>query len=187
MEEKKPDTEELLINSFKKLFLDYSFGKITIKMITDEAEVIRPTFYNYFQDKSAVFDLILEKELFSSIYDLVEIGMTEEAFKMVFTYFDKYREFYQKAFDITGQNSFEETLWYKFEEFFLDLFEQYTLKDAEGLKVLTNKNVADYYTMSTIFIIRRWVTTDGYQEYDVDDMMNTYKYLITHSIWEIFE
>jgi len=53
--------------------------------------------------------------------------------------------------------------------------------------MLTNKNVADYYTMSTMFSIRRWVTTDIYKEYTVDDMMNTYKYLATHSIWEIFE
>lgn len=187
MAQKEPDTEELLINSFKELLLVHPFGKITIKMITDEAEVIRPTFYNYFQDKSAIFDAILEKELFNSLYGLMDIGMTEEALKMAFSYFDMHREFYQKAFEITGQNSFEETLWNKFEEFFLELFDQYTLKDEKELKVLTDKNVADYYTMSTVFIIRRWITTDLYIEYTVDDLMNTYKYLVTHSIWEIFE
>ena len=33
-----------------------SFDKITIKMITDQAGVIRPTFYNYFQDKYEVME-----------------------------------------------------------------------------------------------------------------------------------
>lgn len=88
---------------------------------------------------------------------------------------------------LCNEISVEDTLWNKFDEFFLSLFEQYTLKDAEELKVLTNKNVADYYTMSTVFIIRRWITMDIYNEYTVDDLMNTYKYLVTHSIWEIFE
>jgi len=134
MVQKEPDTEELLINSFKELLLAHPFGKITIKMITEEAEVIRPTFYNYFQDKSAIFNVILEKELFSSIYDLVEIGMTEEALKMVFTYFDRHRDFYQKAFEITGQNSFEETLSYKFENLFLDFSTSIHLKMRKNLK-----------------------------------------------------
>ena len=42
-------TKELLADSFRTLVLTVPFQKISIKMITDGAHVIRPTFYNYFQ------------------------------------------------------------------------------------------------------------------------------------------
>ena len=44
-------TKELLADSFRELVLTTPFSKISIKTITDGAHVIRPTFYNYFQDK----------------------------------------------------------------------------------------------------------------------------------------
>ena len=43
MEQIKELTKRLIANSFKELLLQNSFEKITIKMITDHANVIRPT------------------------------------------------------------------------------------------------------------------------------------------------
>ena len=51
MEQIKELTKRLIANSFKELMLQIPFEKITIKMITDHASVIRPTFYNHFHDK----------------------------------------------------------------------------------------------------------------------------------------
>lgn len=51
MERKGEATKHQLAESFKELMLKGSFDKITIRMITEQAGVIRPTFYNYFQDK----------------------------------------------------------------------------------------------------------------------------------------
>ena len=45
MEDKKELTKDLLTASFRELVLQIPFEKITIKMITDGAGVIRPTFY----------------------------------------------------------------------------------------------------------------------------------------------
>ena len=56
------DTKKILAESFKKHLLK-RFEKITIKMITDDAGVIRPTFYNYYRDKYEVFEYILDEEL----------------------------------------------------------------------------------------------------------------------------
>ena len=50
-------TKALLGKKFKELVVKKSFDKITIKMITDEAGVIRPTFYNYFRDKYEVMGM----------------------------------------------------------------------------------------------------------------------------------
>ena len=43
MERKRELTKILLAESFKELLIKGSFDKITIKMITDQAGVIRPT------------------------------------------------------------------------------------------------------------------------------------------------
>ena len=45
------EIDVLLAESFKKLARTRPIEKITIREITDEAGVIRPTFYNHFQDK----------------------------------------------------------------------------------------------------------------------------------------
>ena len=50
-EVKKELTKDLLALSFKELIMKMPFEKITVKMITDGADVIRPTFYKHFQDK----------------------------------------------------------------------------------------------------------------------------------------
>ena len=50
MEDKKELTKDLLTLSFRELILKTPFDKITIKMITDGAGVIRPTFYKHFQE-----------------------------------------------------------------------------------------------------------------------------------------
>lgn len=49
MERKGEATKHQLAESFKELMLKGSFDKITIRMITEQAGVIRPTFYNYFR------------------------------------------------------------------------------------------------------------------------------------------
>ena len=51
-------TKALIGESLKVLMRNHPFEKITIKMITDEAGVIRPTFYNYFCDKYEVVEWI---------------------------------------------------------------------------------------------------------------------------------
>ena len=45
MERKREATKILLEEGLKELMKSHSFDKITVKMITDEAGVIRPTFY----------------------------------------------------------------------------------------------------------------------------------------------
>ena len=56
MERKSELTKALLGEKFKELVAKKGFEKLTIKIITDAAGVIRPTFYNYFQDKYEVME-----------------------------------------------------------------------------------------------------------------------------------
>ena len=50
--------DTLLAESLKELTIKQPIEKITIKEITDKAGVIRPTFYNHFQDKYELLELL---------------------------------------------------------------------------------------------------------------------------------
>ena len=80
-------TKELLADSFRTLVLTVPFQKISIKMITDGAHVIRPTFYNYFQDKYEVIEFLFDQDIGSKVEVMIENDMEQEAIKLMFTFF----------------------------------------------------------------------------------------------------
>ena len=59
----KNAVDTLLAESFKELTLKQPIEKITIKEITDKAGVIRPTFYNHFQDKYELIEWIIISQI----------------------------------------------------------------------------------------------------------------------------
>ena len=78
MEQIKELTKRLIANSFKELLLQNSFEKITIKMITDHANVIRPTFYNHFHDKYELLEWIFRDEVLDEAEIFEREGKIEE-------------------------------------------------------------------------------------------------------------
>ena len=78
MRAKKEDTKVLIVESFRKLMLEHSFDKITIKMITDEANLIRPSFYNHFADKYELLEFICYKDVFEGTALLIDNKMYRE-------------------------------------------------------------------------------------------------------------
>ena len=99
--------DELLTESFKELAKSQPIEKITIREITEKAGVIRPTFYNHFQDKYELLERIIYTELIGPIRPLVENGLVHEGLVLLFTNMEKDREFYIRASRLEGQNSFE--------------------------------------------------------------------------------
>ena len=85
-------TKELLADSFRTLVLTVPFQKISIKMITDGAHVIRPTFYNYFQDKYEVIEFLFDRDIGSKVEVMIENDMEHEAIKLMFICFEKNKE-----------------------------------------------------------------------------------------------
>lgn len=71
MERKSELTKALLGEKFKELVAKKGFEKLTIKIITDAAGVIRPTFYNYFQDKYEVMEWLLWEDVFKEVSELM--------------------------------------------------------------------------------------------------------------------
>ena len=116
----KPDVEQMLMQSLKELVLVIPLEKITIKEITDKAQVIRPTFYNHFQDKYEVVERIIKDEILQPIRPLLQNDMIDESMILIFSNLQKEKEFYTKLAKTTGQNSFEEIVRKCVEELLLE-------------------------------------------------------------------
>ncbi|MCR4588871.1 MAG: TetR/AcrR family transcriptional regulator C-terminal domain-containing protein [Lachnospiraceae bacterium] len=96
-----------IAESFKELALTNSIEKITIKEITDKAGLIRPTFYNHFQDKYELLEWIIQSDIFEPSKVLALQGYIDEALLIIFTNLYKEKNFYRRASHLEGQNSFE--------------------------------------------------------------------------------
>ncbi|MCR5416593.1 MAG: TetR/AcrR family transcriptional regulator C-terminal domain-containing protein [Pseudobutyrivibrio sp.] len=98
----------VLAESLKELAASKPIDKITIKEITDKAGVIRPTFYNHFQDKYELLEWITVNELFAPVDPLLSNGMLKEGVTFVLTTMEREKDFYKRAAQLEGQNSFNE-------------------------------------------------------------------------------
>ena len=87
----------VLAESLKELATKKPIDKITIKEITDKAGVIRPTFYNHFQDKYELLEWITVNELFAPVEPLLANGMFKEAVTFTLTALEKEKSFYLRA------------------------------------------------------------------------------------------
>ena len=177
----------LISESYKKLVLLYPYEKITIKMITDGADLIRPTFYNHFRDKNEVFEWILREELINILHSLINNKMEKEAIKMIFVYFGNNKEFYRKLFMITGQNSFEEVLENSIFRIFFQIMENRGNKDEKEL-FPTRENILRYYSMGLVYIIKMWISdVNRNNMFSPEEVYESYIFLITHSLLDYID
>lgn len=186
MKNKKDTTRILLGESLQTLMLQYPFDKITIKMIADEAGVIRPTFYNYFQDKYELLEWIFITDIVDKVKDMTDAGMEKEGIKLFFRLIEKDKAFYRKAITITGQNSFETVLRNHIYELFYDKIIRSPHKASMEIKLLTSESMALYYSQGLVNIVKFWLTP-GNDSASSDDIMEAYFYMLSHSIFDILE
>ncbi|EKY29111.1 TetR/AcrR family transcriptional regulator C-terminal domain-containing protein [Clostridium celatum] len=182
MNNKKEDVHLALIESFKKLILKQSFDKITIKMITDGAGLIRPTFYNHFADKYEVLEEICYEDLFKGSEMLIENRMPYEAIQYMFSRIENNKEFYEQAIKVTGQNSFEEIINNNLIHMFKVLLKQYD-KNSNSQEKFSVDDIAEYYSRGLTFIIKRWIE-DGIN-ISAKDLTKKYEILVTNSLDDI--
>lgn len=181
MEQIKELTKRLIANSFKELLQQTPFEKITIKMITDHANVIRPTFYNHFHDKYELMEWMLKDEILEKVYRLEEEGKFEEGIKLIIAQFYNDKEYYKKAFEIIGQNGFAETLSDLLTEYFCGLARK-QVKHHRDLNVPA-EFIGRYYSSGLISVLKL-VVEYGDKE-SIDELIDTYNYLMSHTIYEL--
>ena len=175
-EVKKELTKDLLALSFKELIMKMPFEKITVKMITDGADVIRPTFYKHFQDKYEILEYILEKEIKDKIRVLIENDMEDDLLRLLFTCLSKDKEFYKRLYLIEGPNSFDHLMF----QFIYD-----TLKSPAKLQILSRETIARFYTFGLADSVKYAIMHDI--TYTPEEIAAAYDYLIHNSAFDLVE
>lgn len=183
MERKGEMTKALLGQKFKELVVKKSFDKITIKMITDEAGVIRPTFYNYFQDKYEVMEWLLWEDIFKSATELVKMNMGRSALEMIFKKIAADKEYYARVFEVKGQNSFEDMLFQSICDLVYVVVEHNPVHIKEG-EIISRETFLQYEAMTLVNGIKYWILRHR-DEISAEEAVKFYEFLVSHSLIDI--
>lgn len=183
METKRDLTKELLAECFKKLLETTPFDKITIKMITGEAGLIRPTFYKHFQDKYEVVEWIFKTEVTDQVDVLLEERRERDACLLFFRALEKERSFYRRCCQMDeNPNSFLNVLTRYLYQRFLDFAGAYS-GSISGSKALTREMAASYYSYGMVNITEDWILRRI--NCSADEFADAALFLLTHSIRDL--
>lgn len=149
-------TRTAINDAFWKLMHKMDFEDITIRDITDEADIHRATFYLHFEDK---YDL-LEKNICEMFYKLIEEDEALLASNASFSYdillkfvlhCDEYFDFYSTMLHNRGTLFFEKT----FKEFLLE--RQKMRYDFFPGEFVERELSIQFYTSAVIGSIEWWI------------------------------
>lgn len=185
MDNKRELTNELIAESLKELTQTMPFEKITIRMITEKAGVIRPTFYYHFQDKYETLEWIVGKQLLKGIDMLLACGMFDEAAKMIFIRLWEEKEFYSKAFAITGQNGFINIFIGEVYKLLAARIGDAVRQYEKDVPLLDNSMVAKYFSVNLVVFASDWMLGKK-SEISAEEMADAYIYLLRHTYLELF-
>lgn len=158
-----------LSGSLRDLMTRNLFEKITIKKICDETGVIRATFYNYFDDKYDCLNWIVYHDLVEGTKEHIEEGDFNSAFSVILKTVDHYRAFYRAAYQVTGQNAFEDMVRENMKIIVGDYLNRY--RKESYLAKYDNQTLASYFAEGFAFHIRIFAQGTKYSVEDMKQMM----------------
>lgn len=183
----KNSIDEMLADSFMEIAEKIPIEKITIKEITDKAGVIRPTFYNHFQDKYEVIEWILRYRVFATVEVLLKNGMLKEAIILIFRNMQNNKAFYIHAAKLAGQNSFGSIVEKCVREAFKEVFLEDVGKPSSLARHpwMNKEMVAGYYANGITYILLQWIQTG--MMVPAEEMAVICEYIETKSLHDIVE
>lgn len=177
-----PSVDDQLAESFKQLVLKRPIEKITIKEITSLAGVIRPTFYNHFQDKYELLEWIIRRDLVAPISPMIGKGRSDAALELLFSGIQKEADFYTRARKLEGQNSFESIVLKCIEDVLKNAMDGQKIKEG-ALNDLPLDNIVHYYAKSMCFILLNWI--DEGMKKSSEEMVRIYRFVRDHSFEDL--
>ncbi|WP_028243008.1 TetR/AcrR family transcriptional regulator C-terminal domain-containing protein [Pseudobutyrivibrio ruminis] len=173
----------VLAESLKELATVKPIDKITIKEITDKAGVIRPTFYNHFQDKYELLEWITVNELFAPVDPLLSNGMLKEGVTFILTTMEHEKEFYKRAAALEGQNSFNEIYNRCVAKAVLKYIDVERLAAMADYKWLKKELVADFLAHSISWVTIQWIKRG--MNVPVEELADVYIKIFRSPIMEV--
>ena len=177
------ETDYLLAKSFKEIACEKPVEKITIKDITDRAGVIRPTFYNHFQDKYELLEWIIQAELLEPMQPLLKAVMVTEALMLMFTNMEKDKAFYMKIHKMDGPVTFHQVAIKCAGDVLLRILEEVKSGNKPRYQWLTPKFVANYYAHAMCLVAEEWI--DAGMAVPPREMAEAYHLIVTSSMEDI--
>ncbi len=156
---KSESTDVALAEGLKSLMTRMPFEKITIRDITDEASVIRTTFYNHFQDKYDLLDWIFYEYYIKPSNQLIENNMLLEAFRLMIKNMEKDKDFFFRAAR-SNENSLNDVMFRSYRDAVLKVVQSVDMHLSEINPFLTEKLFAEYYANNITFIVTKWIEMD---------------------------
>ena len=155
MEYRKGMMKTFLLENLRALMIKNMFEKITIKQICDETGVIRATFYSYFDDKYDCLNSIVYHDIVENTIQETGKKPFQEIIHDGLSVINENIAFYKAAYNVTGQNSFEDMVRRNLAIVFNEYFRK---KRKDGfMSQYSNDLLADYFAECIAFDIRTFV------------------------------
>ena len=155
MENRKGMMRASLYESLRELMLKKVFEKITIKQICDQTGVNRATFYNYFDDKYDCLNAIVHHDLTEEMLSNPDKDVAKNTIEHALQRVDENRNFYRIAYNVTGQNSFEDMIRVNLQLMFEEYFRHY--RKPGYLEQYPDALLSAYYGECLAFVIKQFV------------------------------
>lgn len=175
----KINMKDLLSQGLYYLMLEKSFDKITIKQICEKTGVIRGTFYHHFIDKYEALEYLTHEMIFEDKNPQQFENEYTHVLKHLLQIIYEKKTFFHQAFQVQGQNGFEEMLKNIFIEYFYMAFDQQHIEFHDAL--LTREFLAAYQANALLFILSNWLK----QECVHDELYAMCCTLFTTSLYDI--
>ena len=150
------NTKDLIAEALRAIMMEKPFENIRIKDICDRVGVVRVTFYNYFIDKYAALEYLIEKDLITPQRVRMETGKLEEMVYSMMEQIDSHRDYYRIAYQVEGQNGFEDELKRIMGSAFRKMLEKFR-HASPGTHQLPNKTVSEYFAELFAYGMRTWL------------------------------
>lgn len=143
-------TKRALATALKELMEDVPFSKISVSDICEKCAMNRKSFYYHFRDKYDLVNWIFYMECLLPLHEYTYDSVGEVLLAICQHLYEN-REFYRKAFKITGQNSFS--------EYFREMLEPLLVKMTDGLfaEEADRNFYMTFYAGTSIQAIEHWI------------------------------
>lgn len=152
----KPNTKQILADSFEELLERQSFSKTTVQDIVDNCGASRTAFYRHFKDKFDLMNWIYKHHVDEKFrkFSFVEYEHWKVLMLDIMTLFYEKQRYYETIIEYKSQNSF------------LDFYYQYTVQGGIRMVQQSSKSeeVSDnilfsikLYSSGIVFMVSEWI------------------------------
>ena len=129
---------------------------------------------------------LLWEDVFKEVSKLMEQERGMESLKLLFRKFEEDKTYYEKVFEVTGQNSFEEMLYGRIFNMEEILVKNHPLKHVRGMPHVDEKIFLEFHAISLVNGLKYWLIKES-KNISSGDAIEFYRYMMSHSILDLLD